>query len=584
MIKSFSFKNYKAFKEGKIELKPITILLGVNSVGKSSILQFLSMIKQTINIDKKRKSALKLNGENISLGENKNIFHNQKIDIPLEISFEINNFDIKKIKKEFENSIKDILMSFERIYSFSIEKEENYGISRYRRGLKEMNCFSILENIQFLKTKINEQIKDSEKEDIEEFLHMVVGPRYRINISKFYSKEEKKIILNLNHYNRTCAFLEKIQNSFKDSVLLSYQIISKNNDLQINKIEIRNNKKIILGYNYYKKDIYKFVDKISSVVYSIVPNNISRKKIHNLYSDVLNKEDLDIYKEQFGNSIFFEKLDIFSDKHEIPINLEGIIAKIKLKKIKENIFIDTVFKIFKHIINEVQNNFCLEKINHVSPLRASPKRYYFLDEANVSSSLNTVDGNQLAEILKENENIKKMANSWLKKFGLKVDIKKLADVIHNIKINQHGLNLDITDVGFGISQVLPVIVQGFLSHDDSLTIIEQPEIHLHPKMQADLADLFIDIVNTKKEHEKGKKLLIETHSGCLLKRLRRRMAENEKISANDVAIYFVHPKKNKYESGKIEKIEINKTGDFKWPKDFYGDSLEDTMEFLKYQK
>jgi len=74
------------------------------------------------------------------------------------------------------------------------------------------------------------------------------------------------------------------------------------------------------------------------------------------------------------------------------------------------------------------------------------------------------------------------------------------------------------DVGFGISQVLPIIVQGFLSKDDSITIIEQPEIHLHPMMQSDLADLFIDVIESTTTN--GKILFIETHSESILKRLR----------------------------------------------------------------
>ena len=67
------------------------------------------------------------------------------------------------------------------------------------------------------------------------------------------------------------------------------------------------------------------------------------------------------------------------------------------------------------------------------------------------------------------------------------------EIIHKLKIIQNGLSLDITDVGFGVSQVLPVIVQGFFAKSGSLTLIEQPEVHLHPRMQADLGDLFIDI-------------------------------------------------------------------------------------------
>lgn len=189
----------------------------------------------------------------------------------------------------------------------------------------------------------------------------------------------------------------------------------------------------------------------------------------------------------------------------------------------------------------------------------------------------------MAEILKKNTQINSRVNTWLKKFGLKVTVKEFKDIIHNIKIHQNDLDLDITDVGFGISQVLPILVQGFMSNNRSLTLIEQPEIHLHPKMQADLADLFIDIVKlaADKKGKIKKSLLIETHSEYLLKRLRRRISEG-KLSSKDIAIYFIEPRdKDNKDSALIKNIEISKDGSFEWPKDFYITEFEDDMTYFQ---
>ena len=185
--------------------------------------------------------------------------------------------------------------------------------------------------------------------------------------------------------------------------------------------------------------------------------------------------------------------------------------------------------------------------------------------------------------LKKNTQINSRVNTWLKKFGLKVTVKEFKDIIHNIKIHQNDLDLDITDVGFGISQVLPILVQGFMSNNRSLTLIEQPEIHLHPKMQADLADLFIDIVKlaADKKGKIKKSLLIETHSEYLLKRLRRRISEG-KLSSKDIAIYFIEPRdKDNKDSALIKNIEISKDGSFEWPKDFYITEFEDDMTYFQ---
>lgn len=99
-------------------------------------------------------------------------------------------------------------------------------------------------------------------------------------------------------------------------------------------------------------------------------------------------------------------------------------------------------------------------------------------------------------------------------------------------------------------------------------------------MQADLADLFIDIIDTNK---KAKKLIIETHSEYLLKRLRRRISEG-KISHDTVSICLFNPQSDK-ESAKIKVLEIEDKGFFEWPIDFYGgEILNDTTVFLKNQQ
>ena len=198
--------------------------------------------------------------------------------------------------------------------------------------------------------------------------------------------------------------------------------------------------------------------------------------------------------------------------------------------------------------------------------------------------MDTLNGDEITATLKNNEHLKKKANSWLKHFGLQIDVHTLEDVINKVKVKQDKLQFDITDVGFGISQVLPIIVQGFFTKTNTMTIIEQPEVHLHPKMQADLADLFIDMAlprNKKGEREYNKSLLIETHSEYILKRIRRRIAEKA-IEANDVSIYYIHHSEDN--TSEIQKIDISQSGVFEWPEEFYGgELLNDTLDFLKNQ-
>lgn len=131
----------------------------------------------------------------------------------------------------------------------------------------------------------------------------------------------------------------------------------------------------------------------------------------------------------------------------------------------------------------------------------------------------------------------------------------------------------ITDVGFGVSQVLPVVVQAFYAEPRSTVLIEQPELHLHPAVQADLGDLFAASVTAREEgEERGVQLIVESHSEHLLRRLQRLIAEEE-ISADQIALYFCYTGPN---GSVIDRLEVDTYGNIlNWPPDFFGDELED---------
>src|SRR5580698_5246676 len=92
---------------------------------------------------------------------------------------------------------------------------------------------------------------------------------------------------------------------------------------------------------------------------------------------------------------------------------------------------------------------------------------------------------------------------------------------HELKVTTHGVERphDLTNVGVGVSQVLPIVVMCLLAPVDSTMILEQPELHLHPAVQARLADFFLSIAKA------GKQCIVETHSEYLINRLRLRSVQ-----------------------------------------------------------
>lgn len=168
---------------------------------------------------------------------------------------------------------------------------------------------------------------------------------------------------------------------------------------------------------------------------------------------------------------------------------------------------------------------------------------------------------------------------WLKKWGMiySFEIRKIAenrkDYEVKVKRNETSPEVLITEMGFGVSQLLPVIVLCYYMKEGSTIILEQPEIHLHPAVQAGLADLLIDVVKQRKLQ-----IIVESHSEHLLRRLQRRMAE-EKILSKDVRLYFCKTEGNK---SKVEKLDIDLFGQItNWPNDFFGDSFGDIIEMTR---
>jgi predicted ATPase len=148
-----------------------------------------------------------------------------------------------------------------------------------------------------------------------------------------------------------------------------------------------------------------------------------------------------------------------------------------------------------------------------------------------------------------------------------------------VKVSANSPEVSIPDVGFGVSQVLPVVVQSFYAPANSTVMIEQPELHLHPAVQQNLADLFIAAVGSREGGaDRNLQFIIESHSEHFLRRLQRRIAE-ERINKEQVAIYFCDSATG---NSAIKPLEVDLYGNItNWPVGFFGDQMTDIAEMQK---
>ncbi len=130
---------------------------------------------------------------------------------------------------------------------------------------------------------------------------------------------------------------------------------------------------------------------------------------------------------------------------------------------------------------------------------------------------------------------------------------------HGSRGGAHDL-VSITDVGFGVSQTLPVLVALIAAEPGQLVYIEEPETHLHPRAQSAMAQILADAAN------RGVQVVIETHSNLLLLGIQTLVAENN-ISPDLVKLHWFE--RNNDGSTQINSADLNEAGAFgNWPEDF----------------
>ena len=233
---------------------------------------------------------------------------------------------------------------------------------------------------------------------------------------------------------------------------------------------------------------------------------------------------------------------------------------------------------------ELQFEQLFSRLFYLGPLRDYPKRQYTWGGSRPSDmgrrGENVVDALLASaaadEVIRygrgrKNMSLQERVATWLKELGL-IDSFEVRPISEGGKLFQVWITRQpgaaealITDVGFGVSQILPVIALCYYVPMGSMVVLEQPEIHLHPAVQAGLADVFIDAVKARQIQ-----LVVESHSEHLLRRLQRRIAE-EGLQADQAALYFTHTHGGESE---LTPLQLDMFGTIEnWPAGFFGDEM-----------
>ncbi len=292
------------------------------------------------------------------------------------------------------------------------------------------------------------------------------------------------------------------------------------------------------------------------------------------------------YKSLYNNTKYSWQSEhtVNNDENTSDINIKSCYGLTSSKDIEESEMLDTFSSGFELHFSHVF---------YLGPIRAHPQRQYHWegDHPKDIGKLGdkTIDALLSARIDRktilydEGEvSIEERISEWLREMKLANSFMLERSNNHNgkdydvrIQMKEDGPKIALADMGYGLSQFLPVLVLCYYAPEGSTLILEQPGIHLHPMVQAQLADLLIEVVNERKLQ-----ILVESHSEHLLSRLQLRVAE-EKIAANQTALYFCE---NENGTSKIKSLELDDLGNItNWPKNFFGNVRGDLTKMARLQ-
>lgn len=435
MLKSVQLDNFKAFSNsGLIDIKPLTILCGTNSSGKSSILKSLLLLKQSF--------------------ENTSATNNVTLDGPYTQNGKMGDIIYKSCG----------------------------------------NGFTITTSSEFISPSKYGSMKGSNP--------------YKQDIISF--KELKKT-LGTPYYSTVKMIMKMSIQVVYNSGMKSANNVIKQFDLNLSCYDKYN--------NLIKEPIKIVLDHKRTNIYNIIFSNFPGENGQLINSSISNC------------FCYFEGMRL--------VNAYAT----KDQTIQFDMFFPKLYSFMRHAAHSFKG------ISNLSPLRHMPERYYFVHEdyhtvgqdgeytpqviynnieTQIISIMPPLDGSFSFE--KRQQPFYNFLESWEEYLGIgKMELKG-SDTVIQLSINNHSL----VDIGFGVSQVLPILTKTLLLKQYQTLLIEQPEIHLHPKMQMNLADLFIA------SSQLDRNLIVETHSDHIVNRVLRRILEDTSGNLSKmISIYFV---------------------------------------------
>lgn len=499
-MQSIEIKNLRSLKDtGKVELKPITLLVGANSSGKSTFLRTFPLLKQGLKV--KTQGPILWYGPEVDFGN-------------------------------FATCLRDGTNAME--FSFHWE--------------------------QIVYTSIFSRVDSLCMHDVD----------YTIVLEPFEDD----------------AFIkESIIRIGDNRIEFSYANGNSRPTIYVNGVESTQ-------YTMINLNSMSYGSKYVPIIYSHVAES-EKAGDYNSSTSLLMRCLLKMQslQDKLGNlqNGFSESIELGSRKQ---------IAENLLKLLQVDVPVETIIQdpAYEHFVNvllivqmveiteSVDSAFCtdLENVHYIKPFRATAERYY--RQQNLAVNNLESDGHNMAMYVSnmyKSQRIKKSFQEWTNRaFGFVLESHTLAGHVSlEIKDGRNEKSWNLTDKGFGYSQILPVILKvwQFISDmmeqrhqkkKDIIIAIEQPELHLHPKLQSLLMNMFIDVAKDALESNVSIHFIIETHSQTMINKLGVRIARGEYNPEDAIVLLFCE--NTSFDQPNPQRAGYSKEGFLmNWPVDFF---------------
>ncbi len=548
------FSNFRAFQEPvTIDFSEITVLTGANNSGKSSFLKALQVLKNNLQLSVF--SDLNFAQGTHNLGDFNSTKNKDTPENSINISL-VCTTDVKENNAEENNAEEKVCFDL-RYAPFP-----NFTEKAYLKGLNlglihGEQYYNILEfNCNF-----NNHLPFDERIEVH------------INLQNFIEKKNNKYNYlfdenELRHKLAASAYeLSSLSSSIDDDITLSLE--GKANDMHPSRFPafLEANINTDLWNWLFEEDFWESEEGQS-------------------FFEAYNGREIDEDEDEFDyrykamNYVFDDILNlnsVASDIHEwITLKLDNLL----------------------HLI---------QNIHHLGAFRGESKRIYGFSESHSIDAI-LFDLGQRYDMLRSNE--KAFLNKWLSEFGIgdELVVQRLPGIGTIVKIKSKGKEYSLADLGFAYAQLLPIIIKTVLianesveklstiefdldfggakkpkepkkekayTYNTTLLLLEEPESHLHPKLQSQLADFFGLANNLFNIH-----FIVETHSEYLIHKLRYLVLTKE-IKPQSVNIYYIDGL-NAKASERIKNIRIRQDGTL--TNDFGGGFVDESSRWMELLK